>query len=429
MIHLPVKRVGLWLAASSAVLFLASGCSLPGSTATLSQQVTPEVQVFTVAGGGQTVTGKIAAADEVKVSSKLGARVTAVHVKEGTRVHKGQVLVELDSSDYQAQVNQAQAGLQQAQAGLAAAQAKLADTKAGSRPEELQRLQAAVEQAQAAYANAQENYNRTKNLYDAGAASKATLDQAELAVAQTKGALEQAQAQLNLAKAGATENTIAALEAQVNQAQGAVNQAQAALQAAQNNLANTKIVAPLNGVVAAKNINAGEMAQPGAPLLTLVNLDSVQVAVSVPQSLLPSLHTGQTVGVHVPELGEETFSGTVTFISPVSDPNNNTFPVKVVVPNPEGRLRAGMVADVTFGASGQAGVEIPVKTLVKQEGKTFVYKLNGDRVQLVEVRGQQKDDHWFIASSGVKVGDKLVIEPGPGLKDGAQVRVRGGETP
>ncbi|CAB3395746.1 exported protein of unknown function [Kyrpidia spormannii] len=133
MIHWPVKQVGMWLAASSAVLFLASGCSLPGSAATLSQPGTPEVQVFTVAGGGQTVTGKIAAADEVKVSSKLGARVTAVHVKEGTRVHKGQVLVELDSSDYQAQVNQAQAGLQQAQAGLAAAQAKLADTKAGSR--------------------------------------------------------------------------------------------------------------------------------------------------------------------------------------------------------------------------------------------------------------------------------------------------------
>lgn len=417
------------LAASSAALALASGCSTSGSTTALGTSAAPEVQVFTVAGGGQTVTGKVAAADSVQVSSKLAARVTAVHVDEGSRVHKGEVLVELDPSDYAAAVNQARAGLEQAQAGLAAAQAKLADTLAGTREQQIQQLEAAVEQAQAAYNNAQDNYTRTKNLFDAGAASQAALDQAQLGVAQAKGALDQAKAQLSLAQAGATANTIAALRAQVNQAQGAVNQAQAALQAAQNNLANTKITAPMDGVVSSKSINPGEMTAPGVPLLTLVNLDSVKVEVSVPQTLLPGLHTGQTVAVHVAEIGDQIFTGTIAFISPVSDSNNNTFPVKVLVPNPDGKLRAGMVADVTFGAGGEAGVEIPANTLVKQDGGSYVFKLQGDRVTRAAVQGQPKDSNWFIAASGVNIGDKLVIQPAADLKDGAQVRVRGGETP
>ncbi|ATY86191.1 efflux RND transporter periplasmic adaptor subunit [Kyrpidia spormannii] len=421
------KNLGLFIAASSALLLLLSGCG-SGATSAPAALTGPVVQVFTVAGGGQTVTGKVAAADSVQVSSKLGARVTAVHVTEGSRVHKGQVLVELDPTDYTAAVNQAQAGVEQAQAGLAAAQAKLADTLAGAREQQIQQLQAAVEQAQAAYDTAQENLTRTQNLFNAGAAPQSALDQAQLGLAQAKGALDQAKAQLSLAQAGATANTIAALKAQVDQARGAVNQAQAALQAAQNNLANTKITAPMDGVVASKNINPGEMAAPGVPLMTLVNLDTVKVDASVPQTLLPGLHTGQTVAVHVAELGDQIFTGTITFLSPVSDQNNNTFPVEVTVPNSGGQLRAGMVADVTF-AGGEAGVEIPVSTLVKQGGQTAVFKLEGDKARRVAVQGKQKDNNWFIAASGVNIGDKLVIQPPADLKDGAQVQVQGGKTP
>ncbi|MDI3329019.1 MAG: efflux RND transporter periplasmic adaptor subunit [Alicyclobacillaceae bacterium] len=419
--------LGSFLAVSSLVLFLASGCSLSGSS-TVMQDGVPEVQAFTVSGeGGQTVTGKIAPADEVKLSSKLAGKVAAVYVQEGSSVRKGQVLVELDSGDYAAQVRQAEAGLQQAEAGLAAARAKLADTLAGAREQQIQQLEAAVEQAKAAYENAQTNYNRTKNLFDAGAASQAALDQAQLGLANAKGALDQAQAQLSLAKAGATANTIAALEAQVRQAEGAVNQARAALDLARSNLDNTRITAPVDGIVSKKSINPGEMAAPGTPLLTLVNLGEVKVNVSVPQSLLPAVKSGASVKVRVAEAGDRTFTGTVSFISPVSDDNNNTFPVKVTVPNPDGLLRAGMVAEVTFGEGGGNAVEIPAGSVVNRDGKTYVYKLNGDRVQLVEVQGRPKDDRWFVVTSGVRASDRLVAQPGPELKDGQQVRVRGGD--
>ncbi|BCJ87811.1 efflux RND transporter periplasmic adaptor subunit [Effusibacillus dendaii] len=380
------------------------GSSTPASTAS-NQAI--DVKTYTVT-KGVMASGKVVANDEIQVASKLAGRVAAVNVQEGMHVEKGQVLVELDSKDYLSQVQQAQSAVQ-------AAEANYQNTRDGARPQEIAQLQSAVDSAKVAYENAQTNFERTKNLYASGAVPKSSYDDADLKLQSAKATYEQAQQKLSLAQEGATANQLNALQAQVNQAR-------AALQAAQNVLSDSKIVAPISGVVTKKNIDAGEMASPSVPLLTLVNLDEAEVQVSVPDTSVSKIKAGDSAIVHISSLGDKQFTGTVSFVSPIADTNSSLFPVKVKLPNPDGTLKSGLVAEVQFVPSGPVQLEIPVTTVLPKDGKLYVFKVNGDKAQMVEFKGKQKDANWYTVDSGVSESDKLVIRPS-NLQDGVKVRV------
>lgn len=223
--------------------------------------------------------------------------------------------------------------MKQAEAAIASAQARLHDTQAGARTQELQRLASGVEQAKATLQVAENTANRMKALFDSGAISQAEYEKTTLDLEKARTALDQAQAQYDLAKEGPTSNTIAALQAEVSRLQSS-------LELAKNTYQNTMIQSPISGIVAKKNIDPGEMAQPGAPLLVLVNMDRVKVEASVPQEQINQIKVGAPVDVKVNSLGGKVLKGTVEFVSPISDANSSSFPIKVTVDNKDGELRA-----------------------------------------------------------------------------------------
>ncbi|TXK76379.1 efflux RND transporter periplasmic adaptor subunit [Paenibacillus sp. N3.4] len=368
----------------------------------------------------------------------MGGKITAVQVEEGARVKKGDMLVQLDTEDLNQQVDQAQAG-------LTASQAKLADTEAGTRSQDLQAASAMVEQAKAAVNQAQagvssakatydlvsKGYNHAKNFYDQGDVTKDDLDKITLdyekakagydaAVSQQSGAnaqLSAAVAKLSLAKEGATANTLEQLKADVSAKQASLN-------LAQNAVKNAGVIAPIDGVIVKKSVNVGEMAQAGAPLLTVVSMDQVKVEVSVPEGMVNAIKQGAKGTVTVPSIPGKTFEGTITFVSPVSDTNNNTFPVKLTVSNPDGALHAGAVASVAFGgSSSESRLEIPKAAIVQKDGKATVYKLSGDTVHPVDIQTDEKNQDWVYlkGDAALKPNDKVVLNPGDKLTDGAKV--------
>jgi len=401
--------VGCLLLATAALS--AVGCSNVSGTDSTAHL--PAVRVMTVASSAQTgamASGKVLPDQEIQIVSKFSGKVEQVLVKEGAQVKKGERLVQLEANDYQQQV-------QQAAASLDASQAQLSDLKAGARSQQITLQQSAVEQAKAAFETAQKTYERTQALFASGAVSQADLDKVSLELEKAKSAYEQAQAQLDLTKAGATAYSVDAKAADVDRSR-------AALSLAQNTLANTSIASPIDGIVASRSIDPGEMAQAGAPLLTVVNMAQVKVEASVGQDIVNQLQTGATLEVRVDGMHEQSFKGTVDFISPISDPNNNTFPVKIIVQNPDHLLKAGMIAQVYFGSDQQAqGVEVPVSALVKQSDKTYVFKAEGNIVQQVEVKTAQKNKDWVYALQGVNAHDSIVINPDSKLKDGDRVRI------
>lgn len=430
-------NVVLSLTVLASSMLLASGCS--SSPTSAAQSAVPEVKVITINSANAVgASGKLATDQTVQVVSKISGKIASISVEEGATVKKGDLLVQLDTEELIQQ-------LDQAQAGLTASQAKLADTEAGARTQDLQAAAATVEQAnatvnqakagvsqaQAAYELVTKSFNHAKNFYDQGDVSTEELDKVTLEYEKAKAAaasalsqqqaanaqLSAAEAKLSLAKEGATANTLEQLRSDVTVKQAALNLIQIAIK-------NAGIVSPIDGVIVKKNVNAGEMAQAGAALLTVVNMDKVKVEVSVPEGMINAIKQGAKGTVIVPSLPGKTFEGMITFVSPVSDTNNNTFPVKLTVDNPDGTLHAGAVASVSFGeASSESRLEVPKVALIQKDGKSLAYKLNGDTVQSVVLQTEDKNQDWVYlkGDSALKTGDKIVLNPGDKLTDGAKV--------
>lgn len=411
---------------ASTMMFAGCGADVPAAA---SEQQIPSVKTITLSSVERGLTGKVVVNETVEIYSKQPGRITSILVEEGAKVKKGDLLVQLETSELEVQVRKAQAGLD-------AAQAQLANTLEGARQEEIRAVQgsvnaanAVVEQSKAAFDQIQITYNQARNHYDMGSVTKDELDLATTGYKTAKAAYDAAvansistQAKLDLLKAGATASTIAQLRAQVAASQ-------ADLDAAHLMLMNAAIVSPIDGIVAKKYAKAGEMAftsmPSGASILQLVSLDPSKVEVSVPESEVNQIKAGDSIDIQVASLPDKKFEGTVSFISPVSDPNNNTFTVRLTVPNPENLLRAGNMVTVNFAANVAKRVEIPKDSVVEKDGNKLVYKLNGDQVREIVVTTEDKNKDWVFVedSSPFHHEDKIVISPPANLSDGTKVVV------
>jgi HlyD family secretion protein len=322
--------------------------------------------------GALAASGTIEAAS-ANVSPELAGRVTAVNAMEGEAVPAGAVLVEFDSRLLTAQRAQAAAQLEALQAAQSAAeaahdaaQANLALLDAGPSAEQLAVAQTVVDRSALALEAAEDAYDA---LPDAardtaeGRSLQAQRDQAEAALAN-------AQAQYDLLAAGARAEQLAAAEAQATAAQwqaaaaGAqAAAAQAGLDALDAQIAKLSVAAPVDGVVLARLIEPGEVASPGAVLLVLGQLDEMTITVYVPEDRYGEVRLGMPAAVTVDSFPGESFAAVVAHIADQAEftPRNvqtaegrktTVFAVRLTLANPDGRLKPGMPADVTFAASG-----------------------------------------------------------------------------
>ncbi len=193
------------------------------------------------------------------------------------------------------------------------------------------------------------------NLRQQAAHPQSLESQADEAVAAWQEALAQeamAQAQVDAMRNGATPEQIAILEAQVEQAR-------AALTALLEQRAMMTITAPISGTIIESFYLPGEVVAQGAPLVNLARLDEVRLRVFVPENRLGSLHLGEQAEIRVDSFPDRPFVGKVSFISDRAEftPRNVAteeervnlvFAVEIIIPNPDGLLKPGMPADVTF---------------------------------------------------------------------------------
>ncbi len=319
-------------------------------------------------------------ARNINVGSKVGGRVEKVLVREGDHVEPNQLLITFDDAELAAQ-------LQQVRGQYAQAQANLSKMLAGSRPEEIAQARATsatdernpgylvqdidkarfdLKRAQADLVNAQQNYDRTKGLADQGIVSRQALDNAQAtleaakaqvksldsAVAGMEGRLRAAKANQQLVEKGFRKEDIEAARAAVEQARGD-------LQYAEARWAEREVRSPSSATVEVLDLRPGDLIAANAPIAKLLEADQLYVMVYVPQTQIGKVRVGQPVVVSVDTFGKEQFHGTVEQIRQKAEflPRNvqtreerehQVFGVKVRVDNPEGKLRAGVQADVIF---------------------------------------------------------------------------------
>lgn len=312
-------------------------------------------------GGSGEIEGTV-----VELSSRVGARILELKVREGQAVKAGDLLVRLDCADPAAALAEAEARLAaaRAQATAAMAQVKASERSrvAARASEEAARAQAAAVAAQAEAAERQAR--RLANLPEDVAASNIDLTQASAAQLsqQTLAARAQAAASAEQARAAAVSTDATASQAQAALAQ--VRAAEAAVERARILTGECEVRAPRDAEVQTLPHEAGELVPPGAVLARLVDLSEVTATFYLPNAEIGAVKPGQKAEVAADAWPGETFQGTVRTVSleaeftprniqTRTDRDRLVYPVEVVVVNRDAKLRAGMPVQVTLPGTGR----------------------------------------------------------------------------
>ncbi len=344
-----------------------------------------------------SVTGTIEAT-QVDVSARIAGRIRRLHVKEGDRVAEGQLLAELDDEELRAEVRRQAAVLRTAEATLrdleagarreeieearatvARSQAQLDDLVAGSRAQEIEEARAGLRSAEATRAWTERDFQRAEALFKKELIAAQEVDRArqawEVAQAQERTARERlaltlegtrrhqvdaARAQLKAAQDRLALLLAGARPEQVAAARGQVEQARSSLLLARSRLKEMTLAAPVAGVVLRKSMEAGETANPGVPILTLMDPTEVWVRAYVPEEEVGRIKIGDRARISVDAYAGRVFAGRIAEIASEAEftPKNVqtkkervnlVFRIKIAVDNPEGILKPGMPADADVG--------------------------------------------------------------------------------
>ena len=252
----------------------------------------------------QTVeaTGTLGAVTTVQVGSQVSGTIQSLHADFNSLVRKGQVIARLDPSLMQAQVDQAAATIT--------------------------RLEADQQASRAALEDAQTKLRRAQTLAEQGLVPRADLDTAQSAARQAEASLQGAQAQIVQARASLNQNQV--------------------------NLSHTVITAPVDGIVISRNVDVGQTvaASMSAPTLFVIakDLTEMQVQASVDEADIGRIQSGQAVTFRVDAYPTDTFTGTVSQVrlQPQVVQNVVSYTTVIDVPNPEGKLKPGMTANVSI---------------------------------------------------------------------------------
>ncbi len=355
--------------------------------------------------------GVLRALDQSGVMPKISAPVRKFYVNRGDHVKQGQLLATLESRDLAAAVTDTKGAYDQASANYR-------NVSTATVPNELVKarsdLQAAKQQTDAA----KKLLDSREQLFREGALARKLVDEATVAYAQSKGAYDTAEKNLqSLESVGRHE--------EVKGAAGALESAKGKLEAAQAQLSYAEVRSPIDGVVADRPAFAGEMANAGTALITIVNISSIIARVNIPQAQAAWVRVGQPAVVASTD-GALSTNGKVTVVSPAVDPQSTTVEIWVLAPNPGERLRPGGTVRATINAGTiRDAVVVPVEALLPaEEGGSAVYVVGADSVahqHKVQVGVRNAEKAQLV--SGAKAGEQVVTEGGVGLSDGAKVKV------
>lgn len=278
----------------------------------------------------------------VTISSKTSGTIIKINFKEGDRVKKGDLLVEISHDLLDIQLRQSEAGVE-----LANAQLKL--LRSGARREDIKQSEELVKQAKINMELAKQDKQRAEELFRQDATTKKLYDDAigryGLTVTQYNSAKE------NLAKI----KTIIRPE-EIEQAQANLKKAVSMVDLLKQNIEDCKVYAPSDGFVSKKFIEEGENAVMGGSLLRLSNLETVNLVIYIPETELAKVKLGQEAEIKIDAFKDKEYKGKIIFISPeaeftpknIQTPEERTklvFAVKIEIPNPQFELKPGLPAD------------------------------------------------------------------------------------
>lgn len=296
--------------------------------------------------------------EDVRVSALVAGRIDALTVAEGDTVTRGQVVARIDTRTVRDQQRQAAALRNQAAAQVD---------------------------------NAQRNQTRNEQLFARGVAAGKEVEDARVALAEAKAALEQAEASLS---------TIG------------------------TQLERAEVRSPIAGQVVKRMVSVGEQVDGtgAAPIVQIANLDWLELAASVPVDDLPALNVGQAVVVTSDVYRDRTFPGTIVAVAPAVDPATNTTLVRIRLENLERRLKVGMYSEARVRLEEHPhALVVPATALVRDDDGAAVYVVTGETAVRTAVTTGLEQDGVVEIVSGVTDRQRVLSSSVHGL--GESVRL------
>ena len=348
---------------------------------------------------------------QAAIVPKISAPIKKFFVQRGMHVKTGELLAVLENADLEAAVRDSQGALKQADANYATT------TKAGV-IEDLQKAQLDLAQAKANLDLQQSIVDSRKNLLQQGAIPRRDFDTANAALVQAKAAYDIANQHLNSLKSVSQSATI-------HNAEGALDSAKGKYEAAQAGLSYSEIRSPINGVVTDRPLFAGEMANTGQAIVTVMDTSVLLAKVHLSQEQTANLKVGGDATLTF-RGQEETAHGKISLISPALDPGSTTLEVWVAVPNKAAKYKAGTPVHVSLAAHTLADVvAVPNEALITtKSGAPAVMVVGVDNVaRQKNVQTGITDGHDTQILNGVQPGDQVVTKGAYGMDDGTKVKI------
>ena len=380
------KKKPFFIASAIALLFILSflyvaGIIAPATTidVTIVAQVYPSQSLSVLNASGYIVAERKAA-----VASKITGRLVALMVEEGSKVKKGQIIARMESDDVTAAKNQAAANLVNALAAL--------------------------EQAKT-----DRNIARRENFRYQGLVADGSVSQSDWDAINTR--YKRSEEGVKVAEAN-----VLALKA--------------ALEGAKAGLDYTLIRAPFDAVVLTKNADVGDIVTPfaavataKAAVVTIADMRSLQVEVDVSETNIVGIRVGQACDIQLDALPAIRFRGEVYTIVPTVDRTKATVLVKVRFLDKDPRMLPDMSAKVSFLSRDLKTEErkprlaVNGSALVGKTDQTHVFVIQGNHVQETSVQTGVKLGDMIEIISGLKSGDRVVINPPKGMKNGTKIKI------
>jgi RND family efflux transporter MFP subunit len=348
---------------------------------------------------------------QAAIVPKISAPIKKFFVQRDSRVKKGELLAVLENADLVAGLRDSQGALKQAKASYTTT------TKAGV-IEDLQKAQLDLAQAKANLDLQQSIVNSRQNLLQQGAIPRRDYDTALTALVQAKSAYDIANQHLTSLKSVSQTATI-------NNAEGTLESATGKYEAAQAALSYSEIRSPIDGVVTDRPLFAGEMANAGQAIVTVMDTSLLLAKVHLSQEQAANLKIGDAANLTFTGQ-DEPAHGKISLISPALDAGSTTLEVWVTVPNKTGKYKAGTPVHVSLASRTLPdAVTVPNEALITTKaGTPAVMVVGTDNIaHQKDVKTGITDGHDTQVLSGVQPGDLVVTQGAYGMDDGTKVKI------
>lgn len=351
-------------------------------------------------------------------SAVVSGRVIKADFREGDRVEAGKtVLIELDRT-------RREIAFREQQAAVARAREQWEKMKQGFRAEEVAQRAAEAKEQEALLERAEKDFGRAKQLYKDQLISLAEFQKNESDTIAAREKYKMVSAALQLTRAGTRAEDIAMAEAEHEQAK-------ASLDAVSYELSRSTLRAPITGFVVKKHVDVGNWVEPGESVADVIDLDPVFATGPVSERKIGLLKPGLPATVSLDAFPGEVFTGEVARIVPQADRQSRTFPVKIRLGNPDGKLKAGMLARIAVRLENERpSVLVPKDAVVRRGIDEVVFVVDSGKAREVKVRtGRALGGLLEISQGDVAPGQPVVTLGNEGLRDGVPVVSANGTGP